>query len=96
MTAKAKLLGGQTSAVTEFGENDRPTSTSPKKSAAIVKNSMIKSAAFLTLPIAWIFSWSVPAPAITEPCDGEGKSRRTFYTPFQHLAPVWPKCAYQI
>jgi hypothetical protein len=56
MTAKAKLLGGQTTAVTVFGENDRPTSTSPKKSAAIVKNSMTESAAFLTLLIAWIFS----------------------------------------
>jgi hypothetical protein len=52
MTAKAKPLGGQTSVVTAFGENDRATWTSPKKSAAIVKNPMTESAALLMLPIA--------------------------------------------
>lgn len=51
MTAKAKPLGGQTSALTVFDENDRATWASPKKIAPIVKNSIAESAALLTLPI---------------------------------------------
>jgi hypothetical protein len=47
----------------------------------------------LTLPIAWILSWSTPAFAITELC--EAKSRRTVTHVSQDLAPVWPKCANQ-
>ncbi|MGA7099082.1 MAG: hypothetical protein WB019_02295, partial [Pseudolabrys sp.] len=77
-----KPLGGQTSVVTAFGENDRATWTSPKKSAAIVKNSMTESAALLTLPIAGIFSWSTPEFAITELCDGEGKKPTHIYARF--------------
>ena len=96
MTAKAKPLGGQTSVVTAFGENDRATWTSPKKSAAIEKTAMTeKCSAFDAANRLNLF--------LVDPCvchyrvlrRGRQKARRTFTHVSQHLAAVWPKCANQ-
>jgi hypothetical protein len=73
MTAKAKPLGGQTSAAAVFGENNSAVWTMTKKIAAVVKNSMANSATSLTLRIEYIVSLSTPAFAITELCDWRQK-----------------------
>jgi hypothetical protein len=91
MTAKATPLGGQKSTVTAFAKNDRETWTSPKYIAAIVKNSIMDSAALCMANGVDLLM--VDAFAITIFCDGEGQKADGLTHASQHLVPVWQKCA---